>query len=124
MVRILARMLNGVLSAATPSDLTHERNEAGPSDGLIALMVLKLRSARDRIDGGGFGTAINHPLKPHWSVVLSLATVSPESTACSGYGPGADYRRTCEERKLVERLSAWRQATCLREFSNQRIAGV
>jgi hypothetical protein len=56
-------MLNGVLSAATPSDLTHERNEAGPSDGLIALMVLKLRSARDRIDGGRFRHGDQPPSK-------------------------------------------------------------
>jgi hypothetical protein len=43
---------------------------------LIVVMVLRLRSARDRIEGRVVGSAINYGLKPYWPVVPLAAMLT------------------------------------------------
>jgi putative DNA primase/helicase len=52
----------------------------------IIVIAAVLRSAVDGIVGRGFDAAINHPLKPHWSVVPSRAVVPRRSRATAAMG--------------------------------------
>ena len=53
---------------------------------LIALIVLCC-DCWDCADSRGFGAAINHRLKPYWSVIRSIPAVPTRSRAHSSYGP-------------------------------------